>query len=442
MDNHEIEAGKAAVITSWLRLLATASYESGALTFAASGCPIAEQCDRLCLGCRSHDHHVLTRIRLGRLLGEPLVAQLVLARPRCHDGHTRGELPIAFNQAARLPIPLIVLMLADWMWMSAKAVAQRHQVSPALVNRLARAFALEFWRAYCPRLPLEGYIGLDVAHCGGRNHLFLTAVMPKKKAGSHVILVLPYGSDEERAAAVITLRRLPGAEQLKAAVCDLASDLATLIDAVWPGLPIVADLRHVVADILRPFAVVRHAATAVRPRKLSAATPSGRRRDDAKYLTESRSFLLDAAERDRRDLVLVVLGDRGNLLYRLKEDLLNWYKIDRTRAEEALATILGRLDSLNPAINTLSGFLLTVGGRANDYVLNYFDFPITTAYVENAIKRFKQRYVLWTVSGDFDLHYVRTLLHDGPLSPAALDIIRWQTALTFGTPETADDCSP
>jgi hypothetical protein len=441
MDN--CETGKMAAIMSWLRLLATARYESGEWAVTASGCRIAEQRDCLCPGCRPHDRHVLTRICLGRLLGEPLLARLVLTRPRCHDGRTRGELPIAFNQAARLPIPLIVLMLADWMWMSAMAVAQRHHISPGLVNRLCRAFAHDFWRAYRPRLPAEGYIGLDVAHCGGRNHLVLAAVMPKGKAGSHVILVLPYASDADRKAAIVTLRRLPGAARLKAAACDLASDLAILIDTVWPGLPIVADLRHVVADILKALAAIRHAATAIRPRRLSAVTASGRRRDDAKYLTESRDYSLSAAERDRRDLVLAALGDRGDLLYRLKEDLLNWYKItDRTRAEAALRAILGRLDSLNPAINTLSGFLLTVGGRAHDHVLNYFDFPITTAYVENVIKLFKQRYALWSVSGDFDLHYVRTLLHDGPLSPAALDAIRWHTALTFGTPETGNDFSP
>jgi len=432
MGEPPVEGSAAAMADLLSRLGITVLADGQLLLRTAFGCRRAEKIGKFCEGCRRHDALVVKNVCLGRVFGTPMRAHLTLVRPRCRDGRIRAEWPVGFNQAARLPEATIFSILCDATCMSCKDTAARHGVARSKVNQIFAAFCTDFWRFYRPRLPDDGYVALDVGHLGGKNHLLVAAVMPKGEAGSHLIVVLPYGSAADRAAALGVLRGLPGRDRLKAVACDLSPDLAALIEAAWPGIPIVADLRHVIADLLAVLATVRNAKTAALPRRMDARTPCGQLREGAKFLLESPSFKLDEGQLEQRDLVLAMLGDEAETMYWLSEYIPNWYKYEkRNDAEQALKAILSQIDSLSDAAEELSGFFGTVSYTWNDRIMNYFNYHITTAFVEEMVKLFKQRYVLWSVCGDFNAHYVRMLVANGPLAPAVIDAIRWHTAHNF-----------
>ena len=388
----------------------------------------------LCPDCRPHDGPNSSRIirtSLGWMFGRTVPARVIVKRPRCRDGRIRYEWPEEISRAARLPLATMVGFITDACEMSIKRAAERHGIPRGKAGQLFSIFCENFWAAYKPAVPPGfEYIGLDVGHLQGKNHLFVAALTVTGEDGSVLIVILPYTGDDDRGAARHYLRSLDGKDQIKAVACDLSTDLCSLIQEVWPHAKIVGDLHHVVNDLLLPLNEARNKENI--PSKMTARGPSGQRREGIKALVESRPFRLTKNDLKRRDFYLAILGETVTTLYHLKEKILNWYKlVERAKAAKKLDEILSEIDSLSETINYISGFIYTIQVTWREHILNYFDHKITTAYVENEVKFFKLRYALWSVSGDFRQHYVRMLVRDGPMTQSMIDKIAWQTAKDF-----------
>jgi hypothetical protein len=327
--------------------------------------------------------------------------------------------------------------LLDAVVMSVRTAAPRHGLDRDRGHALFAAFCQHFWQAFAPQVPPGfAYLALDVGHHQGRSHLFVAAIRETadSREDSRLIAILPYSNLVERAVAQASLARLPGRERIVGVAIDLADELATLSAAAWPWAVIVADLRHVVRQILLPLASARQAGIALLPRRMSAATASGQKRDGVKALLERRHHRLGPAERDRRDLALAILGPETRTIYLLKERILDLYRIcDPALAAERLDEIFAGLAAFDPAAARLENAITTIAVIWQDRVLNHFLHEITTAYVESAIGRFKTRFDAWSVSGAFDQHYVRTLAHEGGLDSEFVEAVAWRTAEDFLT---------
>ncbi len=355
----------------------------------------------------------------------------------------RGRLPLTRTRWTAWPdgvqgghvVANFFAFLLDAVVMSVRAAAPRHGLDRDRGNALFAAFCAAFAAAVVPRLP-EGfiYLALDVGHHCGRSHLLVSAIRETRdpRRDSCLIAILPFTGPVERSGALGRLRALDGRERLVAVVIDLSDELAALIAAAWPWAIIVADLRHVVRQVLIPLAQARQAGVAILPRRLDAETPSGQRRDGPKALLERRGYRLDKAAKARRDLALAILGPAAGTIYRLKEAILDLYRLDqRAHADRRLGAIFAGLAALDPAAALLDDAITTLAVTWRERILNHFDHEITTAHVERMVGFFKTHYDVWSVSGPFDQHYVRLLVKYGGFDDAVVESIAWRIAETF-----------
>lgn len=275
------------MLGDWLTLLGI-KHHQGIVLLRSLGCRKAQENGEFCAGCHPHDGWGSPRVipvKLGRAFGKAIEGLLMIRRPRCADGKVRCEWPKEFNQKARLPLAGMVGFLLDAIEMSVKQAAARHGFNRGKASQLFATFCAQFWLDYIPQVPKgRHYIGLDVGHLQGQNFLLVAVVTPKGEKGSHLITILFYTTEEDRVVARDVLRGLPGAERILAVVCDLSDELSSLIAEVWPWAMIVGDLRHVLGEVLRPLARARNLQQ--QPRRMTARTPVGQRREGAKTLLE------------------------------------------------------------------------------------------------------------------------------------------------------------
>lgn len=417
---------------AFLRFLGVAIDEQGRITASALGCPDAQAAMAPCRGCRVHEvPKAPIAVKLGRVFGFLPTLGLFLTRMACRDGFTMAEWPPAlFNQAARLPLVALFGLIHDCRVMSFSAAAKRHGVSRRLVADVFRAFCAAFWETYRPAMPPGGgYLALDVAHHGGRNHLFIAVVTPKGEKASRIIAVVAY-SKKTRAEVITLLRTLATHHRIKAVAIDMSKELRALVREALPGVPIVIDFRHFFRLILVVMAKARHQ---LPPefKKMFGRTPSGRKTQGLRLLSEMRRFRLKEVTKQELDLLLSLVGPEYTVLYRLKEAIGDWHIIKGRKAgKERLTEILNLIKQDPMAARQLGSFVRTCAEWETE-ILNMKDHRITTAFVENRIKTFKLTYQVILVSDAFDIHYVRTLLENGAMADEAIDTLAWQVAETY-----------
>jgi transposase len=241
------------------------------------------------------------------------------------------------------------------------------------------------------------FLGVDEVSVR-RGHRYLTTVVDLETG--RVVYVGEGGREESLAPFFRRLKRL--GVKLEAVALDMWKPYAKAIRLSYRRLPLVYDVFHILADYSRVLNEIR----VDEAQKLEG-------HPDFSLIKGSRFLLLKGQEKltdsawDRLERLLEI-NRPLHIAYLLKEQLRRLWKLpNRTRAESFLNDWI-RI-AFSSGVVQLARFARKLRRHAKG-ILNYFDFPISTAKVEginNRIKVIKRR-----AYGYRDLHYFKLKIYN------------------------------
>ena len=220
------------------------------------------------------------------------------------------------------------------------------------------------------------YLGIDEVSVR-RGHRYLTVAIDLESGR-----VLYVGRDRRRESLEPFIKRLKRAGiRPKAIALDMWKPYARAIKRHYRCLPLVYDVFHIVADYSRALNEIR----AEEYRKLEG-------QEQGRFIKGSRYLLLKGQEKlslpaQKKLQQLLAINRPISIAYVLKEDLRRlWSLPTRYHAAQFLFDWIDK--ALSSGIMQLARFARKLRRHA-DGILNYFDFPITTAKVEGTNNRIK-----------------------------------------------------
>ncbi len=230
-------------------------------------------------------------------------------------------------------------------------------------------------------LRLLKYLGIDEVSVR-RGHRYLTTVVDLQTG--RVVYVGEGRRVESLEPFIRRLKRL--GIRPKAIALDMWKPYARAIRRHYRGLPLVYDLFHILSDYSRTLNEIR----VDEYQKLEG-------KEEGRFIKGCRYLLLKGQEKlsipaQKKLLQLLSMNRPLFIAYVLKEDLRQlWHLPNRWEAERFLFDWIRK--ALSSGILLLSRFAKKLKRHAAG-ILNYFDFPISTAKVEginNQIKVIKRK---------------------------------------------------
>lgn len=225
------------------------------------------------------------------------------------------------------------------------------------------------------------YLGIDEVSVR-RGHKYLTTVVNLETGR---VLYVGRGRRMESLEPFIKRLRRIGVRPQTIAL-DMWKPYARAIKKHYRGLPLVYDAFHIISDYSRILNEIR-----VEEYKRLEGLTEGRIIKGSRYLLLKGQEKLSLPAREKLEFLLT-MNRNLNLAYVLKEDLRRlWALPSRTHAEEFLTDWIKK--ALFSGILQLKRFARKLLRHAEG-ILNYFDFPLSTAKVEginNCIKVIKRK---------------------------------------------------
>lgn len=220
------------------------------------------------------------------------------------------------------------------------------------------------------------YLGIDEVSVK-RGHRYMTTVVDLETG--RVVYVGQGRRVESLAPFIKRLKRL--GVRLNAVALDMWKPFARAIRKYYRRVPLVYDVFHILSDYSRTLNEIR----VDEYKKLEG-------QDQGRFIKGSRYLLLKGQEKlslSAREKLwqLLLMNQPLYIAYVLKENLRRLWKLpSRSQAEEFLN------DWINKAFSSGIALLARFARRLRRHavgILNYFDFPISTAKVEGINNRIK-----------------------------------------------------